>query len=513
MREFLESLPLAQIRMAALAIVYTGITYLVLKLILRYLKRFAPIGRYNRLSNLTIWLYTVFVLMWGLKVPAHNFFYNLILSLALVFTGFLFVISVEYVIFDILLKRDESREPAPGLLRDVLRMAVLLLVVFAVISGVFKFDLSTVLVSSAVMTAVIGLALQDLLGNVLAGVALSVEKPFNVGDWVQVAGQDGEVVSISWRATRIKNIGNNYVVVPNGSISRAEIVNYSQPEPRMLQLLEFGTSYSDPPNKVRKVVREVASQVPGIMKYPEPITRTVKYSDFSIDYVCRYYIDNFSSQWDIADDLSTRLWYRFRREGIEIPFPIRTIQSMERSRKLKAQKSDGDKKDVVRYIRSLELFSMLSDDIIQELSEDSLLYEYGEKEDVIVQGDPGDSMFLIVSGRVKIVVKDERGYETDVAELGPGEAFGEMSLFTGENRAATVRCLEDSSLIEITKENFKNILLKDTSLVEKIASKIEVRTREIKDKLEKAKTIKPRDGKEQPRDDSLFRMIKNFFEL
>ncbi|MCP4631977.1 MAG: mechanosensitive ion channel [candidate division Zixibacteria bacterium] len=512
MQELFDKLPLAQIQTVALALALAAGIYLMLRFLLRYLRKLPPVSRYPRLTHLTISLFTAVAFFWGVGAPDTNIFYSSLLAIVLIFAGYLIVVTFEYLLFDRIFEKGKT-VTTPGLLRDVLRMVILLLVVFTVISAVFNFDLSTVLVSSAVMTAVLGLALQDLLGSVLAGVALHIEKPFNVGDWVEVAGSDGEVVSISWRATRIRTLFNNYVVIPNNSIAQAEIINYSQPDPRLARFLNVGTSYNDPPNKVKKAILDVAGQVPGIIKHPKAVVRTIEYSDFSINYRCRYYINDYSKHLQIGDDFTSRLWYKFKREGIEIPFPIRTIRSMERAERNKAVELESEKLEVLDYIKSLPLFSVLSDEELGILAVNSPLYSFGVEEDVITQGDMGTSMFVIVSGEVKVLVRNKDGIETELVQLGAGNAFGEMSLFTGENRNATIRCLTDAELVEITKDDFKDILLKNPSLVKEIAENFEIRSKEINQKLEEVADQKQAELRKKPSTEGLLQKIKGFFEL
>jgi small-conductance mechanosensitive channel/CRP-like cAMP-binding protein len=511
--EFLEKLPLSEIRTVALAVVYSGSTLILLRVIIHYFRNLPPIARHIRLANFTIWLFTLYVFLWSVGVPISNFFLNAILAIALTLGGFILIITVEYLLFDLFFERGRRPVHTPALLRDVLRMAVLFMVIFVVLSRVFNFDLSTVLVSSAILTAVVGLALQDLLSSIIAGVVLNVEKPFDVGDCVNVAGQDGRVISVSWRSTRLKTPLNNYMVIPNNSISQAEIINYSQPNTRMAMFLKVGTSYNDPPHRVKKAIEEVAMQVPGILKNPAPLARTIEYSDFSINYSCRYYIDSFDDQWDIGDDFATRLWYRFKRDGIEIPFPIRTIQNMRWAEEKKEAEIKAGLEKSREYLRAYPLFQDLSDDEIARLAENSPVRLYGCNENVITRGESGDSMFITVSGRLKVMLVSDTGAETELAGLGPGDAFGEMSLFTGENRSATVRCIEASELVEITKEDFKEILENDETLVEKLAEKISSRSREIEEKIRAMDVTPETDIRKETTVDGLFRLIKNFFEL
>ena len=118
--------------------------------------------------------------------------------------------------------------------------------------------------TTAVGAVVIGLALQDTLGNLFAGLAIQIEKPFRVGDWVTIGGQDGLVSEITWRATKMRTKAGNFVVVPNSVLAKDTITNYSEPTRAMRLHVEVGASYEVPPNLVKSVIRAALRNAPEI---------------------------------------------------------------------------------------------------------------------------------------------------------------------------------------------------------------------------------------------------------
>jgi small-conductance mechanosensitive channel len=508
----MDSIPLETIKRVALALVWAAGSFLVLRLVLRFAFKHKAFAKGKTAANITVFLVVVLVFLWRMAVSPTNLFIQVLTALALLTGAYVGVTLGEYLLFDFLLSRKKEFPPSK-LLRDITRMLVLLLILFLVVSGVFKLDLTTILVSSAVFSAVIGLALQDILGNVISGVALHIERPFQVGDWVEVADQKGEVVEMSWRATRIRTLENNYVVIPNSNIAKERIINYKAPSPVMALYLHIGTSYEAPPHKVKKAILEIADQTPGVLKDPTPRLMTVEYGDFSIDYKLKFWIDEYERHQVILDDLTSRVWYQFKRMGIEIPFPIRTVRFMEKVRQKEAESAQNLWKQVLEMLKRCDILAPLSQEQLVILSRNARLLPYGAGELLIVQGEKGDSLFIVNRGRVEISIRGPDGSGIVLAELGPGESFGEVSLLTGEERSATVKALEDTEAVVVTREDLQGIMKETPSLAESLSIQLEKRLRDMEEKRVEYK--REWEEKEEIKEASVkwLRKIRRFFDL
>ncbi len=152
----------------------------------------------------------------------------------------------ELVVWDWLLHRHRAR-PLPRLLLDLLRVVVMATAVFMVLNRVFHVDLTALLVTSTVASAVIGLALQDTLRNLIAGIALQIDPPFAIGDWVRIAGTEGEVIAFNWRTLTLRTRENYAVVLTNGKVSSEDIVNFHRPSPPAALDMLVGVAYPHPP--------------------------------------------------------------------------------------------------------------------------------------------------------------------------------------------------------------------------------------------------------------------------
>jgi small-conductance mechanosensitive channel len=184
----------------------------------------------------------------------------------------------------------------------------------------------------------VALALQDTLANLFSGVFIIASKQVKPGDWVELdSGQKGYVNDVTWRNTTIKELPNNMVIVPNSKLASAIVTNYYQPIQEMALRLEVGVSYDSDLEKVERVTSEVAAEVMrgvkgGIPEY-EPFIRYHTFDDFSINFTVVLRVKEYVDKFIVRHEFVKRLHERYREEGIEIPFPIRTIH-------MRQQKSD-----------------------------------------------------------------------------------------------------------------------------------------------------------------------------
>ena len=146
------------------------------------------------------------------------------------------------------------------------------------------------LTTSAVGAVVIGFALQDTLGNMFSGLAIQVEKPFHVGNWVSSSGFEGEVVEITWRATKIRTRQGNLVIVPNSEVAKQAITNFSERRRRRRISFEIGASYHNPPNDVKATIREVLRQHPQVLPVPAPQVLLMDFASSAITYRAQFWI-------------------------------------------------------------------------------------------------------------------------------------------------------------------------------------------------------------------------------
>jgi small-conductance mechanosensitive channel len=356
---------------------------------------------------------------------------------------------------------DRVPERFPNIVQDTI--IICLFLGFGVLVMQEKF-----LTISAVGGVVVGFALQDTLGNLFAGLAIQTEKPFHVGQWVAVAGYEGRVAEITWRATRLQTKNGTLVVVPNNILSKEAITNYSEPTPPVRLQVEVGVSYGVPPNDVKAAMLEALAEVPGILQDPKPEVLVGEFAASAVSYRVRFWVDDFARDGLAKDRVLTALYYILNRRGYEIPFPMQVqYQRAEEPGRSSARTAELD-----GVVRGVDMLAPLSDDEHSALVAASAERLFGAGETIVHEGAGGSSMFVICSGRVRVTIGPAR---QEVATLDAGGYFGEMSLLTGDPRTADVSAVDDCRLLEITAETFRRTFLANPQVVEKVAAVVEER--------------------------------------
>jgi small-conductance mechanosensitive channel/CRP-like cAMP-binding protein len=373
------------------------------------------------------------------------------------------VVRASGLSFQFLFQRSQG-EPPPSLLESVIAVLLYGIGAGTIAHRWFGLELTPFLATSAVVGAVVGLALQETLGNLFAGIALHTESPFKAGDWVRVGDREGRVEQLSWRAIRLRTWWGDTLTIPNNETARHAILNLTQPQQPHSRFVLMGVNYQTPPNKVVSVLRHLLDQIPELAREPEPEVRIVGYQDFTIQYEIRYFLHDHAHYRAIEGEIYRLIWYHFRRHGIEIPFPIRNVylHNVEAERESPAGR-------LQRALREIDLFRPLSDDELRLAASHFRQLHYAAGEKLIEEGQPGESFFVVDRGEVE-VRKRIGGGERALAQLMEGQFFGEMALLTGEPRSASVVALTDVDVYTIGKAGFHEVLVGNPAIAVDISA-------------------------------------------
>jgi small-conductance mechanosensitive channel/CRP-like cAMP-binding protein len=366
-----------------------------------------------------------------------------------------------------------SHSRVPRLAVDIGRALAFIVVILLTLSLVVGVQLSSVVISSTVLSAVIGLALQDLLKNVIAGVALQAERPFEVGHWVEINRQIGRVVEMSWRATRVITIDGNYVIYPNANLAQSELINYTLGSTVQALHVQVGVGYSHPPNLVKRVLTEAALASEDVCRDPPPSIKLIQYGDYSVTYDIKFWLYDFDRYTDKRDAVMTNAWYALNRAGIKLPFPIREVYMHQVDPLTEADQHHLHIENLVSSQRRVDLFAVLDNAELHALAEHARLRLYGRGEVLARQGEVSDTFFIIRSGRVRIDVDDDltdKIVAVTVNRLGAGDFFGEMALLTGAPRGATVIAEEDTETVVVERADIAALLQANPELPERLGA-------------------------------------------
>ncbi|MFA4874960.1 MAG: mechanosensitive ion channel family protein, partial [bacterium] len=209
-----------------------------------------------------------------------------------------------------------KREAFPKITRDFILIAIYAIIIFVVLRTRGGVNLVGLITTSAVLTAVIGLAAQNTLGNLFAGISLQIEHPFRIGDWIQYGENAGQVVGIGWSMTRLRTFEDEIVYVPNMDLAKSLLKNFSRPSRQHVMKIGVGLDYEAQPNRVRKVLLEALRDEPMVFNDPPPQIRVIDYGDFAVKYELRFVYDDYGTFPVVRAAVMNRLWYALRRNHI-----------------------------------------------------------------------------------------------------------------------------------------------------------------------------------------------------
>src|SRR5438552_13001436 len=408
----LNALPEAQ-RDAITVVVFIG-TFFVALGIGRFLKRRAGVqlGLLFRLFCLTVAFYAA-IAVYGVHAPWR---YHVGAAVILLSTA-LFVALINRYVWDFYFEK-KRQTPIPNFLREVVGGIIFLIVLLFVLSYGYHAEtqLKGLLAGSGVIAIILGLAGQNLFAGIIGGISIQLNRPTKVGDWLQVHERFAEVMEINWRSTRLRTNDGIYLDIPNNEMVSHEIVNLHYPTEVHAMRIRVGVEYKNRPNRVKDALFRAASSADGVLAEPKVRIFLVDFADFAVIYEIKFYMGNHSRINEINDAVRTNIWYELKRQGITIPFPIRTLHVERKA----ARPVQEDQAEALSILRGEPLFECLSDEQLNHLVKQARLNYFGRGEPVIEEGAAGDSMFVLLRGAANVFVS-KNGSTIQVASLGAGD--------------------------------------------------------------------------------------------
>ncbi len=384
-------------------------------------------------------------------------------------TVLLFLIA-KTAIIDIYIKSfliSKRHKKVSHIIVDVIQLLVIAIFAMVFLRNVFNVNLITLLTPSAILTAIIGLSMKDIISNLISGIVIQIEKPFDIGDWININDLIGEVKEINWRYTKIKTLLDMYVIVPNNTISSANIINYSQPLKEVEISIEMGVTYEVPPIKVKRAIYEILEKCKYVLKHRQRRVYLKRYDDFTIVYAIVFGVADYSFRRDAIDEIYSSIWYQFKKYNIEIPFPIRTLVFKKKSQL-------ENRSYVIDSLRKNELFKMGKKETLELIVSYGNILDIDIGERVIKEGDWGNTMYIIIKGEFNVYKEGKQ-----IATLKPGDFFGEVSLLSDIKRNATVVAATRGTLLEIDRMLFQLALEKDEVLRNDVYEKFKQRYQNV----------------------------------
>lgn len=364
------------------------------------------------------------------------------------------------------------RASVPKLFLDLTR-AFFVFVGLGLVSGlVWEADLKAFFTALGIGSVVIGLALQDTLGNLFSGIALLFEKPFVIGDIIRVGEQEGIVKEMTWRATWIHvTKSNSILAIPNLSLAKEQVVNLTRLG-RHLVRVSFNFSHDDPPNRVKQMLLPTIAAVPGVLEDPPPEVITQDSGEFTAVYEVTFSVKDYPARWDALNEFRSRVWYAARRHGLRLAFPLEEEMRCER---LLEEKGEPALDSVWDRLSSVATLQAVPEAELKELARHCVLQHFARHEQVIREGDPSATLYLVIEGEALLSTTDKRGVEREVARFSHGEYIGLLQVMLGQPSSVTVWALTDLVLVAIPGDAANRLLDRSPLLARDLGQSLESR--------------------------------------
>lgn len=374
------------------------------------------------------------------------------------------------------------RADVPRIVQDVVAAGSFFIGAIFLLSA-WGVNLSGLIATSAVLTAVIGFSLQDTLGNLMGGMTLQMEKSIRPGDWIQVGDRIGRVLEVRWRQTTIETRDWETIILPNSMLSKNQFTVLGRRAGQPLQLrrkVQFEIDHRFSPTEVIRTVEEALRRagIEGVCSEPSPDCVLVDLRASYNTYTARYFLNDLSRDEPTDSRVRTRVFFALRRAGIPLAMPARAIFMTTDTEERRQRKERDLDQSRAAVLHSATLFEGLSGEEIDQLAESLRYSPFSAAELMTRQGSEGHDLYLIHRGEVSVRVS-AGGVEREVATLGPGTFFGERSLMTGEPRSATTVAKTDVECYRLAKADLEKVLKARPELAEAMAEILARRQSEL----------------------------------
>lgn len=382
--------------------------------------------------------------------------------------AYLFNKGFKIIVWDSIVSNNLGH-PTPRLLTDFFSFIVYLFSIAIILSTVYEQPITGFYTTSGVVGIILGFALKSLILDVFSGLAMNIDRPFNIDQWIMLHGRRlelhiiGCVKAMNWRTTRIQTTEGVLVVVPNSHMSTAIITNLSAPEEKsrfeFTLILNFAVPIDRAIRIITAAILDVTDNNIGFLNKPKSKVRVHEIADSGIVYRVRYWLLPSKMSPNKSRHLAmTKIVQHLRLSGITPTYP-KLETSFYKKLDEKTIVNAGNFADKTNMLSNVEIFSSLSDNEIREIAKTLNVLEFNPGEKIVQKGDLGISMFVIFEGFVNILADiHNSGQEIKIDSLTTGEFFGEMSLLTGELRSATVIAHIPTTIFEISKNVLSPII-------------------------------------------------------
>ena len=413
-------------------------------------------------------------------------------------------------VFRLLLPRVGLR--APRIVEDLL--VILAYIAFGLIRmRVAGVDLSGIVATSAVITAVIAFSMQETLGNILGGLALQLDSSLELGDWVMIDDVVGRVVEIRWRYAAVETRNGETVVVPNSLLMKSKFTVIRGPQRAWRRWIWFNVDYAVRPAQVIQAVEQAVAnaEIANVAREPQPSCVFMEFGASYARYALRYWLTDPRVDDPTDSAVRSHVLAALQRAGIRIAEPEYSVHMIKENL---AYREEVHARELARRLKALagvEIFASLSAEEMKSLA-DRLVYAPFARGDVVTrQGMVAHWLYILVEGSAEVWLEQE-GARRLLATLPPGSVFGEMGLLTGEPRRATVTARTDVECYRLDKAGFEDIIRSRPAIAEEMSRILAERNMQLM-QAQEALGAEARVREMSRQQDSILGKMRAFFGL
>ncbi len=394
--------------------------------------------------------------------------------------SFLYLIISSFNLFwqSKALNDDSWQSRVPTLVLNIARLFFILLGVALIVSTIWGIDLGQMLAALGVGSIVLGLALQDTLGSLFAGITLISARQFQVGDWLKTGDVTGQVTAINWHSVTLKTFEGDSLVIPNSMLARETFHNLSRPSKAHMERITIQFCEDHPPNQVRTALLEAAHNTPGVLKDPPPKVFLKQLADDAGHYEAQLYFDDYANYDVLYDEYLTRAWYAANRHGVVFPFEDHLLFQARATEMDQGTDDTIDEEQLVDKLIELETFS-LSKEELNTLTEGVKIQRFGIGEQFIYINQETQGLYVVLTGKANKSTYDQQNNEQNMGTAHPGDLIGLVATIRHDGSLLNAYAEQDTQLAILQSEAVKSVLKSNPQFAQSLEQGIEDRLKSL----------------------------------
>lgn len=433
------------------------------------LRDFLRLGQFILLPSLALYLLVGKVLGTSAEHLSHK------ISATVFWASLLLVILSAINLF--WLRRDDSNHwqtRVPPLVLNIGRLFLVLVGFAFILSQIWGIDLGKLLAALGVGSIVLGLALQDTLSGLFAGITLISARQFQKGDWLQTGDTVGKVTSVSWHSVSLRTFENDLLVIPNSILAKQSFKNYSRPAGLHMErvLLQFNEEH--PPNTVLSVLQDAAKKTPGVLASPPPEIVLRELGDDAGSYEAQIFFDDYKNIDQVRSGFLINAWYAAKRADLAFPIEDLMVYGFGKNDLQIRPEESMTAPELCAFLAEREVFH-LPDADLAALSEVATIQRFGAGERVMQVDDEIDAIFVVLEGNASQVLSDRQGLDHEWSTPSPGDVFGLTSVLRHSPSQTTVLATEDLLVARIPFVFLKTVLQANPTFTRELEQDVDVR--------------------------------------